>query len=317
VITRAEHDRQVRALRAELTERWARLTLAESTATRLAAQLSATTEQLAAPPLVTSCTNVDQARGLLAAVSERLGQLLDEREELLAYVLARTPAAALPTAHPDVMRELLPNDRHSCVKKLRINAKGTPEHISAHLFMGFYDDGRLGELFIQLGREHRDGPAGGGYHLAAKMGSLALQHHCLPGRVVRQMRFQHDASGGRPYGPTGPLLPPAGPHAGPTEGVTVSSLTDYIGIMIGHELAARGRPITEDSDEPTPPPAPDAGRDPHVADPVLPLGAGPPGPDRQPGSLRRPVPERGQAHVRPPAGRRRAGHAHRRRTPAR
>jgi len=180
------------------------------------------------PRLADACTSVDQARALLAEVTEHLACALEERDALVGYVLERAPDA------PErAERERLPQTRRSLIRRLRIGQKGEPDSISAHLFMGFYDDahgGGLGELFISLGRENRCGPVGGGFHLAAKFGSVALQHGAQWQALARQCRYQRDSSGGRPYGADGL----------PIKGVlTVHSLTDYIGRTIEIEMAAR------------------------------------------------------------------------------
>jgi len=185
------------------------------------------------PRLADACTNVDQARALLAEVTEHLADALEERDALVEYVLERAPDAP-----EKVERERLPQTHRSLIRRLRIGQKGDPDSISAHLFMGFYDDehgGRLGELFISLGREDRCGPVGGGFHLAAKFGSVALQHGAKWQTLARQCRYQRDSSGGRPYGPDGPL-----------KGVlTVHSLADYVGRTIEDEMMAR--PSIEDA----------------------------------------------------------------------
>ena len=181
------------------------------------------------PWLAKQATSVGQAQMMLASVSEHLARALEERDALIAYVLERAPDVALAA-----QRERMPESRRSLIRKLRIGAKGTEGHISAHLFMGFYDDGRLGELFVQLGRHHRDGPAGGGFHLAAKMASIALQHGAAYTTLTRQMRYQRDSSGGRPFGTDGPLKGT----------VTVHSLVDYIGRTIEETMEARTVPGT-------------------------------------------------------------------------
>jgi hypothetical protein len=178
-------------------------------------------------PLVPFVTSVGQARTVLATLSAHLGDALEQRDALLDYLAEHNAPAA--------KRERLPGPpyaageittRNSRVFKLRIGAKGLPGHVSCHLFLGFYPDGRLGELFVQLGREHRSDLAGGGFHWGAKMASLALQHGAPPEVVLRQMRYDRDASGGRPHDAEGPL-----------KGLTgVTSLTDYLGVVIERAL---------------------------------------------------------------------------------
>jgi hypothetical protein len=173
-------------------------------------------------------TSVGQARTVLATLSAHIGDALEQRDALLDYLAAHGSAPA--------KRERLPGPpyaaeqvttRRSRVCKLRIGAKGAPGYVSCHLFLGFYPDGRLGELFVQLGREHRSDLAGGGFHWGAKMASLALQHGATVESVLRQMRYDRDASGGRPHGADGPLKTLTG----------VTSLTDYLGLVIERVLA--------------------------------------------------------------------------------
>lgn len=181
-------------------------------------------------PLVPFVTNVGQARTVLATLTAHIGDALEQRDALLEYLGDH--------AAPMKARERLPGPpyaadqittRCSRVFKLRIGAKGAPGHVSCHLFLGFYPDGRLGELFVQLGREHRSDLAGGGFHWGAKMASLALQHGAAPEVLLRQMRYDRDASGGRPHDVDGPL-----------KGLTgVTSLTDYLGMVIERVLGEK------------------------------------------------------------------------------
>jgi len=189
-------------------------------------------------------TNIDAARTRCAVVSERVSRGLEERDALLDYILA--------SGSPDARRVRLPGPpysdddvttRRSVIRKLRIGAKSDPlfcekcgqpmpGHISAHLFLGFYGaehGGGLGELFITLCRGHREGATGGGYHAFSKTASLSLQHGCSVDALLRQLRRQHDESGGHPYGPDGQL-----------PGPRVTSLTDLVGITVEKVLEERG-----------------------------------------------------------------------------
>jgi hypothetical protein len=188
-------------------------------------------------------TDLDTARARCAVVSERISRGLEERDALLDYILAARP--------PEAGRARLPGPpyaddaittRRSVIRKLRIGEKtdplfcptcgqSMPGFSSAHLFMGFYDEkdgGGLGELFISLGRSQRSSLAGGGFHCAAKMASLALQHGASAASLIRQMRRDRDNSEGRPYGPDGPI-----------PGPRVASMTDLVGITLEGVLAER------------------------------------------------------------------------------
>jgi hypothetical protein len=160
---------------------------------------------------------------------------LQERDALLEYVLAKQPDAP-----EEAERERLPQTHNSRIFKLRIGGKeaghfcpscGQPakEYVSAHLFLGSSDDGRILEMFCQLGRERRSGLAGGGFHMASRMASLALQYQAPVESVIRQWRYHKDSSGGRPWGATEPLKEPTG----------VGSLADYIGWVMSNEVERR------------------------------------------------------------------------------
>jgi hypothetical protein len=209
------------------------------------AALEAELDCAAAPAPV----DIDAARARCSVVSERIARGLEERDGLLDYLLAGPPP---PTVRSRLPGPPYPDDtvttRRSVIRKLRIGAKSDPlfcvtcgqpmpGHISAHLFMGFYGEeqgGGLGELFVALGRGHRDTAAGGGYHGFAKASSLALQHGCPAKALVKQMRYQHDLSGGHPYGPDGQL-----------PGPRVTSLTDWVGLTIERVLVERGVMVVE------------------------------------------------------------------------
>jgi hypothetical protein len=191
------------------------------------------------PRLADEVKDIDRARGLLAEVNEHIGQALQERDALLEYILVKSPEA--PERHERERVTQSGDTGWSVIRRLRIGKReekeqfcskcGQPsaKHCSAHLFLGFYPDGRLGEMFVTLGRSHRNVLAGGGFHLAAKLGSLALQYGAKPESIVRQMRYQKDSSAGRPFGPDGPLKDTPG----------VSSLVDYIGVTIERVLAEK------------------------------------------------------------------------------
>jgi hypothetical protein len=78
---------------------------------------------------------------------------------------SRSSSSAAPTTRPAPQRERLPDTRDSRTFKLRVGAeKLTCETCgavlpgsatTAHLHVGFYPDGRLGELFVQLDRHRR------------------------------------------------------------------------------------------------------------------------------------------------------------------
>lgn len=190
--------------------------------------------------LLEDVKDIDQARSLLAELSTRIAESLEQRELLLDYVLEKAPDA--PEKADRARVEETGRTGHSWIGRLRIGKKdkvrfckecGSPskDYCSAHLFLGFYGDGRLGELFLKLDRRHANTITGGGYHLAAKFGSLALQHGATEATVIKQMRYQKDGSAGRPWGPDGPRKDITG----------VSSLTDYIGVTIERVLAERDK----------------------------------------------------------------------------
>jgi hypothetical protein len=190
------------------------------------------------PRLADTVKDIEQARGLLAEVNEHIGCSLQERDALLEYIFTKAPDA--PEQHERERVTPVGDTSWTAIRRLRIGKRekeqfcakcGQPseKHCSAHLFLGFYPDGRLGEMFVTLGRSHRNVLAGGGFHLAAKLGSLALQYGAQPESIVRQMRYQKDSSAGRPFGPDGPLKDTPG----------VSSLVDYIGVTIERVLAEK------------------------------------------------------------------------------
>jgi hypothetical protein len=200
--------------------------------------------------------NIDAARARCAVVSERISRGLEERDGLLDYILSGSPPvenrvrlSGPPYADGGV------TTRRSVVRKLRIGEKtnplfcptcgqSMPGFSSAHLFMGFYDEkdgGGLGELFISLGRSQRSSLAGGGFHFAAKMASLALQHGAPAASLIRQMRRDRDNSEGRPYGPDGPI-----------PGPRVTSMTDLVGLTIERILAERAPKVVAVATEPPP-----------------------------------------------------------------
>lgn len=196
------------------------------------------------PRLAAAVKDIEQARGLLAEINEHIGQALQERDALLEYILVKSPEAPERHERERVMQS--GDTGWSVIRRLRIGKRekeqfcpkcGQPseKHCSAHLFLGFYPDGRLGEMFVTLGRSHRNGLAGGGFHLAAKLGSLALQYGAKPESIVRQMRYQKDSSAGRPFGADGPLKETPG----------VSSLVDYLGITIERVLAEKAEERAE------------------------------------------------------------------------
>ena len=170
--------------------------------------------------------DVEQARCLLAELTERIAEGLQERDELLAYVLAQRPDAP-----EKAERERLPQTHNSRIFKLRIGGKDNPNRCGAHLILGFHDDGRWAEAFVQLGRTHRSTLAAGGFHLASRMMSLALQYGASPETVIRQARYQKDLSGGRPWGTDEPLKEPT----------SVGSLVDYIAVVAAKEVERRKR----------------------------------------------------------------------------
>jgi len=190
------------------------------------------------PRLADEAKDIEQARSLLAEVNEHIGQALQERDALLEYIFVKAPDA--PAWRERERVTPVGDTSWTAIRRLRIGKRekeqfcakcGQPseKHCSAHLFLGFYPDGRLGEMFVTLGRSHRNVLAGGGFHLAAKLGSLALQYGAKPESIVRQMRYQKDSSAGRPFGPDGPLKDTPG----------VSSLVDYMGVTIERVLAEK------------------------------------------------------------------------------
>lgn len=189
-------------------------------------------------------TDIDAARARCAVVSERIARGLEERDELLDYILAAGPSEERRVRLPGPpYGEDGVTTRRSVICKLRIGPKSDPlfcvtcgqpmpGHISAHLFLGFYGEeygGGLGELFVVLGRGLRENAVGGGYHGFAKAASVALQHGCPAKTLVNQLRYQHDSSGGHRYGPAGQI-----------PGPRVTSLMDLIGIEIERTLVERG-----------------------------------------------------------------------------
>ena len=207
---------------------------------RLEAPKNTSADKYLAPvgSLVDGVKSIDQARTLLAELSTRISESMEQRELLLEYVLEKAPDA--PEKQERERVEQNGESGHSWIGKLRIGKKdkvricpqcGTPskDYCSAHLFLGFYESGELGEIFMRLDRRHANTITGGGYHLAAKLGSLALQHGATEASIVKQMRYQKDGSAGRPWGPEGPRKDITG----------VSSLSDYVGVTIEKVLAER------------------------------------------------------------------------------
>jgi hypothetical protein len=209
---------------------------------RLEAPKNTSADKYLAPvgSLVDGVKSIDQARTLLAEVSTRIAEAMEQRDLLLEYVLKQAPDA--PEKQERQRVEQTGESGHSWIGRLRIGKKdkvkfcekcGAPskDYCSAHLFLGFYESGNLGEVFVKLDRRHANELAGGGYHLAAKLGSLALQHGATEASIVKQCRYQKDGSAGRPWGDEGPRKDITG----------VSSLTDYVGVTIEKVLAERDK----------------------------------------------------------------------------
>ena len=120
-------------------------------------------------------------------------------------------------AHPVVKvklleRERLPDTRRAVGIKLRINGvegkrcatcggrdPDAPPVTSLHLHLGFYDDGRLGEVFIRLDRERRSDVASAFADQWATAISYALQHDLQASWLLEKARYVRDGSGGVPY----------------------------------------------------------------------------------------------------------------------
>lgn len=154
-----------------------------------------------------------------------------------------TCAATPPRPVPH--RERLPDTRESRTFKLRIGSEKQAcptcgaalpgSATTAHLHLGFYPDGRLGELFVQLDRHRRGDVAATFAHALAVALSLGLQHGIPPEVFTAKFRHVRDASGGRPMCADG-----AGRHA-PCEGLgQVGSLLDYIAIVLERATARGG-----------------------------------------------------------------------------
>ncbi len=106
-------------------------------------------------------------------------------------------------------RERLPDTRRSLTHKVVIESEQGP--VSVFLTAGFYDDGRLGEVFIQVGKS--GSTMRGLIDDFARLVSYALQYGVPLAALAEKFR-------GANYPPQGPTSNPDIP--------TCSSLSDYV-----------------------------------------------------------------------------------------
>jgi ribonucleoside-diphosphate reductase alpha chain len=95
-----------------------------------------------------------------------------------------------PTNDRDgVVRHRLDDERKSVTKHFRLpmpNAEEGPKHLDLYVNVGFYPDGRPGEIFITASKQGSF--ISGALDGLAKMASLALQHGTPIEAIVRQLK---------------------------------------------------------------------------------------------------------------------------------
>lgn len=121
-------------------------------------------------------------------------KLLGESEVLRADLAKYRAAAEGKPLEVPRQREHLPDDRESVAWDLRIGPRRGG--ISAVMHVGFFPDGRVGEVFLQLDREHRHLVGGAMADAACTFVSIALQYGAPLEDLVGKLIGAHDDSGG-------------------------------------------------------------------------------------------------------------------------
>lgn len=108
-------------------------------------------------------------------------------------------------------RERLPHRRRSVTQKVKIaDVNGVPQ--TFYLSCGYYDDGRLGEIFLEA---HKEGTfARGVLSTLARVVSIALQCGAEPAALAGAMRHMN--------------FPPSGPVEGTPTTEHCTSVADWI-----------------------------------------------------------------------------------------
>jgi ribonucleoside-diphosphate reductase alpha chain len=195
-------------------------------------------------------TSVGQASAISADLSKAQADLAKVQAELAAAHSALAaaakpapavpavvaPAAPAPAGPPQPRRERLPNTRHSMTHKFDIQGH------EGYLTVGFFDDGRPGELFITMAKE--GSTVGGLMDVVGTLVSMGLQYGVPLDVFVN--KFAHSR-----FEPAGFTRNPDIPIA--------KSITDYIFRWMGIEFIAGYReantPAREVPSEPEPPKA--------------------------------------------------------------
>lgn len=186
---------------------------------------------------------------------------LREQERTIAVLEGRLAAVerdlADAKAHPLIKareREELPDIRHGLAIKLRVNGiqgkrcatcgardPDSPPVTSLLLHLGFYADGRLGEMFVRLDRDRRADVASAFADEWATVVSYALQHGLPVEWPISKARHVRDGSGGVPYVWDGTtyVRHPVIHHC--------SSVVDYIAAVVERVLS--GKPATTATDD--------------------------------------------------------------------
>ncbi len=104
------------------------------------------------------------------------------------------------------IRERLPDERQSVTRKFKLpwrDERGEPEPLKVYVTAGFYDDGRLGEIFIETDKEGT--LASGTFDAVALAVSIGLQHGVPPEAYLskfRGMKFEPNGLTGDKKYPT-------------------------------------------------------------------------------------------------------------------
>ena len=164
----------------------------------------------------------------LEQVVENLKRNLGARDERIRELERQLECATTP------QRQRLAPTRASRTHRLRIGVEklvcpacdgplpGTAS--SAYLTTGFYEDGRVGEVFLTLDRRRRGDLTAGFAHAWALAVSVGLQHGVPLQVYAEKLRHTRDVSGGAPL----VQHPESGALRGRPELPMVGSLIDYV-----------------------------------------------------------------------------------------
>ena len=142
-------------------------------------------------------------------------------EVLLAHLDGDTMAPPADT------HDRLPAERGSKTRRFRLPVPGSAEVATFYATAGFYQDGRLGEVFVTPDG-HLDDMTRGLLDAWCLTLSMALQHGVQPKKLLRKLRGQSFGPGGW----TG--------EEGPGAILRASSVVDYVAQWLGSLLEGQG-----------------------------------------------------------------------------